>query len=210
MSVLNSDKNSWWPKYTKLKINQATGDPSAAGLGSWNLPSSPPPFPVDLLGARISVEQGGMGVGEHSSEVCTVLGVCGLEEEEWADSSQCRKIGIQNPRPAPLHCWWIIQSWTRSSNIIFHSLNQLINARGFPWVLKTLCHVPGTHVPALIELMAYWGPFCVSKMGITSALLASQGGWECGCEGYYGVFQLSFGHYPDIVGFFSWFSVRLQ
>lgn len=142
MSVLNSDKNSWWPKYTKLKINQATGDPSAAGLGSWNLPSSPPPFPADLLGARISVEQGGMGVGEHSSEVCAVLGVCGLEEEEWADSSQHRKIGIQNPRPAPLHCWWIIQSWTRSSNIIFHSLNQLINTRGFPWVLKTLCHVP--------------------------------------------------------------------
>ena len=41
--------------------------------------------------------------------------------------------------------------------------------------LANLCHVPGTHVPDLMELMAYWGPFCVSKMGITFALLASQG-----------------------------------
>ena len=46
----------------------------------------------------------GMGVGEHSSEVRAILGVCGLEEEERADSSQRSKIGIHNPRPVPLHC----------------------------------------------------------------------------------------------------------
>ena len=45
-----------------------------------------------------------MGVGEHSSEVCAVLGVCGLEEEERADSSQRGKTGIQNPKPVPLQC----------------------------------------------------------------------------------------------------------
>lgn len=62
-------------------------------------------------------------------------------------------------------------------SILSLSFTQPVNKyKGLSMGLANLCHVPGTHVPALMELMAYWEPFCVSKMGITSALLASQGG----------------------------------
>lgn len=124
-----------------------------------------------------------------------VFGVCGLEEEAWAESTQCG-------RNSGTHC--TADELYKFGQVITALFLSFTQPCAFCGSCRPCATCRGHRINSSRPNGAYLGPFCIGKVGITSALPASPGCCECGCEKSNGVFQLSFTHDPD-TDFFTLF-----